>query len=171
MSQAPLQLDLVAPARPAARWVGYLVLAGSLAIAGEILLRWQETQAALRRFEAAQSLLGAVRPARTLPRERLEEETKAAQATIRQLALPWARLIESLERAATPSVAVLLVQPDAQQRLLRVTAEARVPEAMLDYLRRLESSPVLAEIHLVSHQLRDDDPRRPIQFTLQASFR
>ena len=43
-------------------------------------------------------------------------ELKSAQATVRQLALPWAQLIDALERAATREVAVLQLQPDAQQR-------------------------------------------------------
>ena len=29
----------------------------------------------------------------------------------------------------------------------------------------------LSEVHLVSHQVREDDPRRPLQFSLQVSFR
>jgi len=90
---------------------------------------------------------------------------------VRQLALPWAQLIDSLERAATKEVALLNIQPDAQNRVLRVTAEARRQELMLDYLRRLSATGAFAEVHLVSHQVREDDPGRPVQFAVQASFR
>jgi Tfp pilus assembly protein PilN len=96
---------------------------------------------------------------------------KSAQATVRQLSLPWAQLIDSLERAATQDVAVLNIQPDAQNRVLRVSAEARREGTMLEYLRRLEATGSFAEVHLVSHQVREDAPGRPIQFSLQASFK
>jgi hypothetical protein len=169
MKRAALQLDLVAPPRRT-RWLGYLLLAGSLLVASEMFLRLRETQAQLARLDAVQGLVGA-RPARALPRERLDEQMKEAQAVLRQLALPWGQLVESLESAALPDVAVLQVQPDAQQRLLRVTAEAKGEEQMFRYLRRLAAAEGFSEVHLVSHQVREDDPRRPLQFSVQASFR
>jgi hypothetical protein len=42
---------------------------------------------------------------------------------------------------------------------------------MLEYLRRLEATGSFAEVHLVSHQVREDAPGRPIQFSVQASFK
>jgi len=170
MRRAPLQLDLVAPPRRS-RWLGYLVLAGSLFVASEMFMRMREAQDQLARLDAMQGLLGDARPTRALPRERLEEQMKEAQAVLRQLALPWAQLVESLESAAMPDVAVLQVQPDAQQRLLRVTAEAKGEETMFRYLRRLAAAEGFSDVHLVSHQVREDDPRRPLQFSLQVSFR
>ncbi|HYI85621.1 MAG TPA: hypothetical protein VEX61_00865, partial [Burkholderiales bacterium] len=63
------------------------------------------------------------------------------------------------------------IQPDAQQRLVRLTAEARNEGQMLEYLRRVGAAGRFSEVHLVSHQLREDDPLRPVQFSLQATFR
>jgi hypothetical protein len=68
-------------------------------------------------------------------------------------------------------VALLHIQPDAQNRVLRVTAEARREGAMLEYLRRLEGTGSFAEVHLLSHQVREDMPQRPINFSVQASFK
>jgi len=170
MNRPALELDFVAPPRRR-RLAGILVLAAALLVAGDQVARYRETLERLQRLEAVQGLLGEARAAPALPRERLDEQMKQAQAVMRQLALPWAQLIESLESAAMPGVAVLQIQPDAQQRLLRVTAEARAQEAMLDYLRRLGAARGFAEVHLLSHQVQLDDPRQPIQFALQASFR
>lgn len=170
MRRAPLQLDLVAPPRRS-QWLGYLVLAGSLLVAGEMFVRLREAQEQAARIDAVQGLLGEARPARALPREQLEQQMREAQAVLRQLALPWAQLVESLESAAMPDVAVLQVQPDAQSRLLRVTAEAKGEETMFRYLRRLAAAEGFSDVHLVSHQVREDDPRRPLQFSLQVSFR
>lgn len=166
-----LELDFLAPPRRA-RWIGWLLLAVSLFIAGDMLHRYREAQLALERLETARGLLGTERrPARAIPKERLDEQLKNAEAVLRQLALPWPALIAALESAATQDVAVLQLQPEPQQRLLRVTAEARRQEAMLDYLRQLAATQGLADVHLLSHQVREDDPQRPLQFTVQASFR
>ena len=170
MRRAPLQLDLVAPQRRA-RWLGWLVLAGSLLVASELFMRMRDAQEQVARLDAVQGLLGEARPARALPREKLEEQMKEAQSVLRQLALPWAQIVDSLENAAMPDVAVLQVQPEAQQRLLRVTAEAKGEEIMFRYLRRLAAAEGFSDVHLVSHQVREDDPRRPLQFSLQLSFR
>lgn len=169
MRRAALQLDFVAPRRRP-RAPGFALLGVALLLAGGLVVNYQETQAELRRLEAAEALLNSARPARAAPRERLEGEMKSAQAAVRQLALPWAQLIDSLERASTREIAVLQIQPDAQNRVLRVTAEARRHELMLEYLRRLGASG-FSDVHLVSHHVREEDPARPIQFSVQASFR
>jgi len=165
------ELDYVAaPRRPV--WIGVLVLAVSTAFAGELFVRYRDARLELARLETAQSLVGPERrAARGVPKERLDAQVKNAEAVVRELTLPWAALIQTLERAATRDVAVLQLQPDAQHRLLRLTAEARHREAMFEYLRRLGAAQDLADVHLVSHQVQLDDPRRPVQFAVQASLR
>jgi Tfp pilus assembly protein PilN len=106
-----------------------------------------------------------------IPKSRLDEQVKNAEAVVRQLTLPWARLIETIEAAGNNDVAILQLQPDAQQRLLRITAEARNQDAMVDYLRRLAQVDGFGHVHLLNHQVQQEDPQRPIQFAAQASFR
>lgn len=171
MSAPRLELDYLARPRRAA-WPGLLVLALSLALGGMLFTRYQDARQALVRIEAESGLLSPERrPARALPRERLEAEKKSAEAVVRQLTVPWAALIGALEKASLRDVALLQLQPDADQRRLRLTAEARDREAMFAYLRRLESAPALAEVVLVSHQVQSEDPKRPIRFSLQAGLR
>jgi Tfp pilus assembly protein PilN len=171
MSASRVELDYLAPPRRTI-WPGLAMLALSLALGGYLLARYQDARQARVRIEAESGLLSPERrPARALPRERLQAEAKAAEAVVRQLTVPWAGLIGALERASNRDVALLQLQPDADQRRLRLTAEARDREAMFAYLRRLETSPALLEVHLVSHQVQNDDPQRPIQFSLQAALR
>ena len=55
---------------------------------------------------------------------------------------------------------------------MRIAKRLRVEQfRMLAYLRRLEATGSFAEVHLVSHQVREDAPGRPIQFSVQASFK
>ena len=170
MKRAPLELDFVATPRRL-RLAGLMVMVLALGVAGTLLHKSQSAQQRLQQLQAAENLLSSARAPRVVPRERLDEQLKSAQATVRQLALPWAELIDALERSAMREVSLLNIQPDAQQRLLRLTAEARSEAQMLEYLRRVGAAGRFSEVHLVSHQLREDDPLRPVQFSLQATFR
>ena len=98
MKRPPLELDFVAAPRRL-RLAGLMVMALALGVAGTLLHKQQSAQQRLQQLQAAESLLSA-RPARAVSRERLDEQLKSAQATVRQLALPWAQLIDALERSA-----------------------------------------------------------------------
>ena len=166
-----IELDYIA-APSAPQWVGVSVLILSLVVAGFLMLRYREVQGQLAALDAAQGLLNQDRrPQRAIPKERLEQEGKIIDAAVRQLTLPWAQMIEAVERASSGDVVVLQLQPEAQQRTLRLTAEAKNGDAMLSYVRRLGESRVLSAVYLASHQVQMDDPSRPIQFSVQASFR
>jgi Tfp pilus assembly protein PilN len=171
MKPRRVELDYIAaPRRPL--WLGMALLVLALGIAAALLARYHDTQLELLRLEAAAGLVGPERrAARVVPKERLDEEVKAAEAVVRTLTVPWAPLVETLERAATREVAILQLQPDAQSRTLRLTVEARSREAMFDYVRRLGASKTLADVHIVSHLVQIDDPQRPIQFSVQAALR
>jgi len=171
MSCKPLELDFVAPPRRPL-WIGLLLLAVTLAIGGDLALRLRDARQELGHLETAQSLLNTERaPVQPLPVERLGEHVKAAETIVRQLSLPWATLIETLESAGNSDVAVLQVQPDAQQRLLRLTAEARNQDAMWQYVNKLSAAKTLEHVHLLNHQVQNEDPQKPLQFSLQATFR
>lgn len=171
MRHRRVELDYIAPARRPV-WAGLAVLAFSLVIAAGLFARHQEAQQELARLETEGGLILPQRqPAKAISKERLEDETRNAEAVVRRLTLPWASLISTLEEAATREVAILQLQPDAEQRLLKVTAEARNRDAMFEYLRRLSAAKGLADVHLVSHQVQMEDPERPIQFSVQAGMR
>jgi hypothetical protein len=149
-----------------------LLLALALGFAGVLAASYRDTKLELARLDAASGLLGAPRaPARVVPKERLEAEVKSAEAVVRQLTVPWGSLVQALEQAATRDVAVLALQPDAENRLLRLTAQATHREAMFEYMRRLAAAKALGDVHMVSHQIVPDDPQQPIQFSLQAALK
>lgn len=166
-----VELDYLARRRRPAL-LGLVVLGLSLALGGELALRYRDVRLELARLETQSGLIAPERRVvRTVTKERLDEEAKAAAAVVRQLTLPWGPLIGAIEQAATRDVAVLQLQPDAESRTLRITAEARYRDAMFEYLRRLAAARSLAEVHVVSHQVQREDPQRPIQFSVQASLK
>ena len=171
MKPERLQIDYIAPSRRRVL-LGWLVLVLSVGVAGDTMLRYRDAHRALERLETASALLAPDRrPAKPLPKERLDEESRSAEAVVRQLTLPWASLVRSIEQAASSEVAVLQLQPDADNRVIRLTAEARHRSAMFDYLRRLDASKELSELHVVSHQVQRESRLRPIQFTVQAELK
>jgi len=148
------------------------VLVVSIAIAGVLFVRYRDTQEALARLETTGKLISPERrPLPSMSKERLDAEMKSAESVVRQLALPWASMVQALEKSATREVAILQLQPDAETRSVKLTAEARTREAMFEYVRRLESSPTLGDVHVVSHQVQREDPQHPLQFSIQASLR
>lgn len=165
-----LELDYLAPPRRA-KWLGVSLLIVALGVAGTLVLRQRDARNELAALEEAQGLLNAERrPRRAVSRERLAEEAKIVDAAMRQLTLPWTQMIEAVEAASTGEVSLLQMQPEAQQRTLRLTAEAKNREAMLRYVRRLGDAPALAGVHLVNHRVQVEDPSRPIRFGVQASL-
>ena len=89
---------------------------------------------------------------------------------VRRRGLPWAPLLETVEAASGGDVALLRMQPQADSHSLLLTAEARTQAAMLDYLRRLDASPLLFDVRLTGHRVRDDEPTHPVRFDVRASF-
>jgi hypothetical protein len=147
------------------------VLAASLVLAGWLTERYRDARFEVARLETQSGLIAPERPAKPIPKEKLEEEARSAEGVVRQLTLPWASIIGTIEQAATREVAILQLQPDAETRVLKLTAETRQRETMFDFVRRLGASQGLADVHLVSHQVQREDPQHPVQFSIQASIR
>lgn len=171
MSAPRLELDFIAAPRHA-RWPGLLLLAAAVAAAANLALRYRDAREALPALQAGRSALEAARrPPPALPAQQARAEAKRAESVLRQLALPWASMIEAVEQASSTDVTLLQMQPDAEHRSLRLTAEARSLDAMLVYLRRLDASRLLSAVHLVSHRVLAEDPSRPVRFVVQAALR
>ncbi len=169
MTARRVELDyLIAPRRP--MWPGALVFALALGCGVYLLGEYRAAQVELERLETVAALAKPQKRA-AVPRERLDDEVKHAEAVVRSLALPWADLIRSVEQAAMRDVALLQLEPNPDTRVVKLTAEAKNRTAMFEYLRRLDASGGLAEVHLVGHQVRRDNPQRPLQFSVQAAMR
>jgi hypothetical protein len=170
MSLPRAELDYIAPPRRR-RAAGIALLVLALGGAGLLLARYQDVKLEIARIDATRDLLAGERRPVATTRKSLDDEIKGAETVVRQLALPWAAMVQAVEGASSPDVALLQMQPDAQQRQLRVSAEARSEKAMLAYLERLAAAPVLADVHIASHQVMLEEPRRPIQFTVLARLK
>lgn len=102
--------------------------------------------------------------------EKLAEVIKFSNRVIHQLNLPWDTLFAQLEEAKGDTVALLGVEPDANSSAIKVVGEAKDYAAMLDYVRSLSEQGVLKGVYLADHKMDDQNPDKPIRFTLEASW-
>lgn len=124
----------------------------------------QQTIAAVRR-PGAQDRSGA--------REDLaarESEVRQANQVLEDLGRPWGALFSHIESAASADVALLSLQSDPSGHDVRMSGEARDFAALSAYVRRLDETPGLADVHLLEHAENTHDPRRPIAFRLTARW-
>jgi Tfp pilus assembly protein PilN len=176
MSTQRLRLEFASAATQPSR-LGIAMLIAGVALVGGIAVaiaqqwagnaRQRDTLAALqaRRVSAAD---GAKRSTPTDPGE--IARVRAVRQVSRNLATPWADVLESLESAPNQSVALLSVEPSAAKRSIRITAEARSAQDMLDYLAALQRDSRLSGVVLVSHQVQARAPGTPLRFQVQAAW-
>jgi Tfp pilus assembly protein PilN len=171
---SPLKLDF-APAAQRAPALGWVLLGAGSVAAIVAALQFQLAHAARSREAGALTELNEQlherraggRTQRTDPRD--ARRAQAAAAVARELQVPWATLLGSLEAVAGRDVALLVVEPSAARQTVRITAEARTSGAMFDYLDALRAQ-ALAEVALVSHQVQAQAPGAPIRFQVQARW-
>ncbi|MCO7595606.1 MULTISPECIES: PilN domain-containing protein [Pseudomonas] len=87
-----------------------------------------------------------------------------------QLQRPWEQLFAMLEAQPQEDVALLSLTPDARKGQVRIAAEARNLEAMLQYHQRLERSAELHDVSLLNHEVVSGQPERPVRFNLTATW-
>ncbi|MCW5623152.1 MAG: PilN domain-containing protein [Burkholderiales bacterium] len=176
MARPSLQLDFIRPAGDR-RGLGFLLLVAGLLAAGAAFLDYDATRAEHTRWadkladtqRLARRTLPNFAPAEAPSRESAQA-LQAANLVLDQLTLPWDGLFADVERAVTPDIALLAVQPDPKNRALNLGGEARDLNGLLTFLARLESTPGLRDVHLTQHEVRVNDPHRPIAFTAQARW-
>ncbi|MEY8876491.1 MAG: hypothetical protein AB9M60_08285 [Leptothrix sp. (in: b-proteobacteria)] len=171
-----LQLDFVA--RPANRWralawllLALLLLAGWQVLAHEAALQAESDDLAGRIALLQQRASAARMPARA--RALAPQDLRAIErsnAVIDELAVPWADLLRSLERAEVRGTGLLALTPNAADRSLRLTGEARSMTELLAYVDRVAAQPLLRQVHLVGYATQDRDGVPALTFTLAANW-
>jgi hypothetical protein len=159
-----------------AKWPGGLLLAASLAAGLFLFNEYRQIEAEAGAAEASLRAAGpAARKKPAPPRagadlQKTALEVKRASEILARLKLPWNELFVSVESANVPDVALLGVESDTEKRRVKISAEAKDLQAMLDYLRFLHTQPTLTEIYLQSHQYQQQDPQHPVRFVLSADW-
>lgn len=98
------------------------------------------------------------------------EETKALRQTLGAIRVDWTGLGRHIDHAVGADIALLAIRPDAPGRSVQISGEARHMGAALAFVEALRGPP-LADVVLVSHQIRENDPQRPIAFEISATWK
>jgi hypothetical protein len=168
----PLSLDYV---RRPNSWPAWLFLAAAIVVAGGMGRSYFAAREQLRALEGvggmpAPDLVKLVDRKAAYPAS-VRDNLVYANAVVQNLALPWEMLFRTVEGTGNVPVALLAVQPDPQRRMVKISGEARDYAAVLTYIARLDESGTLRNVHLLSHQRKQDDPQHPLVFTVAASWR
>lgn len=98
-------------------------------------------------------------------------EVKSANEVSRQLSVPWNSLFETVESVGSKDVTLLMMEPDTEKRLVKISGEAKDMAAMLDYIKQLENRDVFGTVFLQSHHVQLQDAQKPVRFVLLANWR
>jgi len=169
-----LSLDFRRRACPA--WVGAALLAAGLGAAALLGLQHRQLGTETTLAEARLRAQGpAARKKVYLPVagrdvQRVALELKVARDVAQQLGMPWDELFRSVEAADAPTVALLGIESTADRQRIQISAEAKNLDAMLRYLQDLEGRSLFSDVYLHNHQIQQQDPQRPVRFTLSATW-
>lgn len=158
--------------------LGWTLLLCGVLLAGLVLLQRQEIavetasrERELHRLERLLQRDGDAWAPLSAAESRAQDATLAEMRRVSaQMNLPWGQLFGTLEAIRMEDVALLSLAPDARKRKLRISAEARSLEAMLEFHRRLEQSDNLSDVSLLNHEVLAQEPERPVRFNLLATW-
>jgi hypothetical protein len=173
MKARSVELDFVARRRPVTLVSAALLLLGAAAaVAAYMEYRYLDG----RRAALELRLDAALRSAHRDPAADVRAQGMSAEAgrIAQELGTPWTELLAELEAASGESasqVAVLSIEPDHAKRLVHITGESRDLPTALAYVQRLQKSTLLRYPMLDSHDVKNDDPQRPVRFALSAEWR
>jgi|SRR5882672_3772214 len=166
-----LVVDFVAPPAPAVFGRVLLGLAALAIAAGgvQLALAWQAYRQEKAELTSV-SQRGVVPVADGARRSAVNSAGLQSAGTVaRGLTAPWPDLLQSIESIRSKDISLQIVEPIAARQSLRITADARHFDAMLDYLEELRGR-ALTEVVLTSHQVQVREPGAPIRFQVQAKW-
>jgi len=163
----PLQIDF--RRSPASwPWAGPVLFALALAFAGDVGVSYVK---AVRAVREKQTTLAKLDPRRMkIGRSATVEEIALARETVQRLSTPWTRLFSALESAATDNVTLLSIEPDPKARTVLISGDSKDYLAALTYVLNLSRVGVLDHVQLVRHEVKKDEPQRPVGFAISAAW-
>ncbi len=158
-----LDLDFIARRR-ASPWVGRVLLAVAVTIGVDMALQFRMliTVIAQEREQLAKLSPRGGRPAKPAS----AEEVAAARETVQRLSLPWTKLFDAIESAASDQVALTAIEPDPRAGTVRITGDSKDYLAALTYVLNLSRAEGLSSVQLVRHEVRQGS----VGFTISAAW-
>jgi len=160
-----IELDFVRRA-PRSRWAGRVLLAVALGVTGDMAFTFAQLDRAAKAHEAVVARAQPRTPARSVT----NDELALARDTVERLGLPWTKLFAALESAASDQVALLAIEPDTKTGTVKISGDSKDYLAALGYVLNLSQAEALSNVQLVRHEVRQNDPQRPVAFSISAAW-
>ena len=113
----------------------------------------------------------ALAQAPAVPAQRAsKEELALARDTVERLTTPWDSLFGALETAASDQIALLSLEPDPKAGKVVIAGEGKDYLAALTYVLNLSRSDALSGVQLVRHEVKPEDPQKPVSFAVSATW-
>jgi hypothetical protein len=160
-----IELDFVRRA-PRSRWAGRVLLAVALGVTGDMAFTFAQLDRAVKAHEAVVARALPRTPARAVT----NDELALARDTVERLGLPWTKLFAALESAASDQVALLAIEPDTKTGTVKISGDSKDYLAALGYVLNLSQAEALSNVQLVRHEVRQNDPQRPVAFSISAAW-
>ena len=170
----PVRIDFSGTAVPASAWTMLVFAAGVAACIGAA---WRVSNFSLHESRVAadvaraQAALQVRLPPPAAPVMIADGRVAAINGAIAELNLPWQALFTSLEQIKPNNIALLGLEPNGPKHVLRISAEAKQAEDMLDFVRLLRRQPPFIDALLVKHETYAQDPNRPLRFAVEAVWK
>lgn len=172
-----MELDFIKKRR-GTNLAGVLLLVLGLTSAGSAIFGYMHLGQQITASEGASDKLRrlAVRNSertRLTPEMTLQNQKSMEQAIniSKQLAMPWDQLFAALEANKGDHIAILTMQPDPGKQILRITGEAKNFDELLAFVSRLEHTSIFTDTVLSNHEIREQDPDKPIRFGLVSTWK
>ena len=181
------RITFVRAAPPLNGWRLALLAAGMIALlpaAARWLQQWNEVQRVETQLAQVQPRR-APQPTLTQNQQRdQDQQTKVVAEAVRQLNLPVARLLKTLQAPGDMHVALLGLDLNGQPMQdtdthvtnvpsgsLKIAAEAETAQDMLNYLAYLNQQQMFRSVYLVKHETAGGDAGSSYRFQLEAQWR
>src|SRR3954465_9828562 len=161
-----IELDFIRRAQRA-RGGGRCLLAGAIGLAGDRAFSYAGL---LRSVKENESIVARAQPGKPPAAPPSAEEVGLARDTVERLALPWPKLFAALEAAASDQVALLAIEPDTKSGTVKISGDSKDYLAALGYVLNLSQADTLSHVQLVRHEVRQNDPQRPVSFSISAAW-
>ena len=149
--------------------VGLALCVAAAVLGARLLARQKADDALLEKARARANVPVAVAVASTGPRIS-EQQAAVVNAAVMQLNLPWRALQDAIGAATPATIAMLALEPDARKRSMKITAEAKTSDAMIEYVELLKRQELFAGVSLTRHEINEQDPAHPIRFQIEAEW-
>ena len=163
------------PALTSANWLNISILLASLLMAAITWQGYQNQQLklaniALQLKQFNQQALPKSQSSKVSAAKITGDETKQLIEAVDMLTTPWNNLLMAIEQADMQDVALLSLEPNSKKQLVVLTGEAKNLGVVLQYIKQLQQTPILAQVYLQKHSIDQSDASKPVRFSLHARW-